>query len=131
MTQIVLSGAVVTLAVDPHLRPEGSSPKSTPGWKGLGRSFRAPSSDAAGSDTGYWPVGKIACCGVAPGSSGIAGTPHEYAVGPAGELLGGVGNGSAAPVCPPRCAKVSPAMSSAAATTNNAGYICLGRVNMA
>jgi hypothetical protein len=68
---------------------------------------------AAVSATGYWPAGKIACCGVAPGSSGVAGTPHEYAAGPAGELLAGVGNGGVAAVWPPRCAKASPEMTSA------------------
>ena len=31
MTHIVLSGAVVTLAVEPHLRPAGRVPKSVPG----------------------------------------------------------------------------------------------------
>src|SRR6516165_4369474 len=58
VTQIVSSGAVVTLAVDPHFRPSGNRPQLTPGRYGLGRSLRAPRSDTAGSRTGYWPAGK-------------------------------------------------------------------------
>src|SRR5262245_34757070 len=72
ITQIVPSGAVVTLAVEPHFRPAGSSPQSTPARYGFGRSLRAPSSETAGSVTGYWP-GKIACWG-AP-SRGVVGKP--------------------------------------------------------
>ena len=44
---------LVTLAVDPHFRPAGSSPQSAPARNGFGRSLRAPRSEAAGSDTGY------------------------------------------------------------------------------
>src|SRR5205809_6140542 len=53
VTQMVPSGAVVTLAVEPHLRPAGNCPQSTPGANGFGRSFAAPSSDFAGNCTGY------------------------------------------------------------------------------
>ena len=52
-TQIVPSGAVVTLAVDPHFLPSGNCPQFTPARYGLGRSLRAPSIDAGGSFTGY------------------------------------------------------------------------------
>jgi hypothetical protein len=75
--------AVVTLAVDPHLRPSGSCPQLTPARYGLGRSFRAPSSDAGGSRTGYRPGGNT---GVArwPLAAVVAsgGTPQECANGP-------------------------------------------------
>src|SRR5215218_9692216 len=90
-TQIVPSGAVVTLAVDPHLRPDGSCPQSSPAWYGFGRSLRAPSRDTAGSETGYCPGGKIGCAPRPVAAGGFAGTPHEYAAGPAGESPGGVG----------------------------------------
>src|SRR3954453_21867228 len=56
-TQIVPSGARVMLADDPHLRPDGSWPQSTPSRYGVGRSLRAPRSDMGGSATGYWPAG--------------------------------------------------------------------------
>src|ERR1019366_8626230 len=59
ITQIVPSGAAVTLAVEPHTRPSGSLPKSTPASKGLGALFGAPSRDLPGSFTGYWSLGKI------------------------------------------------------------------------
>src|SRR5437899_1438988 len=61
-TQIVPSGAVVTLAVDPHFRPAGSWPQSTPGRNGFAESLGAPSRDLAGNRTGYWPGGKIGSC---------------------------------------------------------------------
>src|SRR5437763_7081563 len=57
-TQSVPSGAVVTLAVDPHFLPSGNCPQLTPGRYGLGRSLCAPSSETAGSLTGYSPGGK-------------------------------------------------------------------------
>jgi hypothetical protein len=88
VTQIVPSGAVVTLAVDPHLLPSGNCPQLTPARYGLGRSLRAPSSDADGSFTGYCPAGKT---GVPlrppapPPPAALAeagGTPQESASGP-------------------------------------------------
>jgi len=39
----------------------------------VGRSLRAPSSDTAGSDTGYYPGGKTGCVAL----EGVVGTPHE------------------------------------------------------
>src|SRR6185503_667665 len=73
---MVPSGATVTPAVELHRRPSGSDPQCTPGRYGVGRSLRAPSSDTAGSETGYWPGGKIGCVALA---GGVAGTPHESA----------------------------------------------------
>src|SRR5712691_10260275 len=80
-TQIVPSGAVVTLAVDPHFRPAGSWPQSTPGRNGFGESFGAPSNDLAGSCTGYRPGGKIGSCPRAGAAvaGGLTGLPHVVA----------------------------------------------------
>jgi hypothetical protein len=70
----------------------------------------------------------------------MGGTPHEYASGPAGELLGGVGNGGAGvPAdCPAAWAEESLDVSTMPATlhratlrTNDTGYIRLARVHMA
>ena len=74
---MVPSGATVTPAVELHLRPSGSAPQWTPGRYGVGRSLRAPSSDTAGSETGYCPGGKT---GGGVFGGGVAGTPHESAV---------------------------------------------------
>src|SRR5262249_6602806 len=78
-TQMVPSGAMVTLAVEPHLRPEGSCPQSTPPSKGFGRSLRAPSRETAGRLTGYCPAGNVGCdaCCPRPAGAGPVGTPHE------------------------------------------------------
>src|SRR5579862_5209009 len=56
-TQSVPPGALLTLAVEPHFLPFGKSPQLAPGRYGFGRSLRAPSSEVAGSLTGYSPGG--------------------------------------------------------------------------
>src|SRR5262245_2737011 len=87
-TQIVPSGAGVTLAVDPHFRPAGRWPRSTPGWYGLGRSLRGPRCDTAGRLTGYCRAGNTGCA-PRPVCGGVVGTPHEFACGPADDSAAG------------------------------------------
>src|SRR5215469_3061399 len=80
-TQIVPSGAVLTLAVDPHFLPSGNCPQLTPGRYGLGRSLCAPSIDTDGNLTGYWPSGNTG--GPLPAVlSPVRGTPQDWASGP-------------------------------------------------
>src|SRR6516164_5564607 len=84
---MVPSGAVVTLAVEPHFRPSGNRPQLTPRRYGLGRSLWAPRSDAAGSRTGYCPAANtgVARAPPAPPPAALAeagGAPQVAASGP-------------------------------------------------
>jgi len=57
---------------------------------------------------------------VPPAWRGIGGTPPDNASDPAGELAGGAGKGGVGEAPPPRCAKRSPDMRRAAASTHDA-----------
>src|SRR5436309_5996835 len=76
-THIEPSGAVVTLAVEPHFLPSGNCPQLTPGRYGSGRSLRVPRVDINGSLTGYLPSGNRGK--TLAGPSAAVGTPHDWA----------------------------------------------------
>src|SRR6266850_169427 len=72
-------------AVDPHFLVPGNCPQCTPARNGLGRSLWAPSSDTAGSFTGYFPGGNTGVPRAPPWPwppAAWAGTPQESASGP-------------------------------------------------
>ena len=70
MAQTVPSGAIDTLAVEPHRRPAGNWPHATPSRYGLGRSLRTPVGATAGRAIGYVPAAKTDCAGFSLAGSG-------------------------------------------------------------